>query len=330
MPQIIIKPSNNEFIVNDNETILDAGIRNKLNLPHGCKDGDCGACKCKILSGNVKLATYRANILSDVEIHEGYTLLCRAYALNDIELEIPNLLNNLSIRVLPSKVSLIERISDTIILKLKLPSQLDFKFHAGQYIEIILKDKNRSYSIANAYGTNEIELHIKYYSGGVFSEFVLNELKIDSLLRFKGPLGNFGLRNTQNPAIFVCTGTGFAPIKALLEEMIYTNSNKQIYFYWGNQTISDFYMLEFLNNAKAKLNLSVKLCLSKEQQSGFYSGYVTDAILKDHDNLSSYEVYACGNRNMIESIYTIATSQLNLDRINFLSDVFTPAIVPVE
>lgn len=327
MANILITPDNVNFTVDENETILMAGLRNKLNLPHQCKNGVCGSCKCKIISGDIRHDDYNEKTLSNEELHEGYALLCKAHAASDIVLDIPNLLNSFPIKMLPAKVESIDKFNDIAIIKLKTPSNIPFQFHAGQYIDIMLNGKNRSYSVANTMNEQGIvELHIKYHASGIFSEFVWNEAKEQSLLRFRGPLGNFYLRDTDNPAIFVCTGTGFAPIKAIIENMIAKNNKRQISLYWGNRTIEEFYMLDLANSWANKLNIKINFCLSSgSDTSGFINSRVTNAILKDFNDLSSYEIYACGNPQMTEDVFNLATTKLGLNPKNFLSDAFTPS-----
>lgn len=327
MIKVTILPENIELNVLENESILDAGLRHKLNLPHSCKNGDCGACKCKVASGEIELGLYKSQVLSNEELHQGYTLLCRAHPVGDVVLEIPNLLNSFPIKTLPAKVVKITKSSNTAIITLKLPATQAFGFNAGQYIEIITQGKNRAYSLASSPTTlPEIEIHVRYYPGGVFSEFVWHQLQEQSLLRFKGPLGTFGLSKTNLPIIMICTGTGFAPIKALLEYMVDNNIRRQVHLYWGNRTSDDFYLLDLLESFSQKLGVIKTLCLSSQDLHGFVRGYVNDALARDFTNLENYEMYACGNLNMIEDAYNLAVEKLGLSKANFFSDAFTPSV----
>ncbi len=327
MAKIIINPDNISFNTEISQTILEVALSQHLNLPHGCKNGTCGACKCKVISGDIILDKYNQKILNEDEKNQGYTLLCKAHANTDVELYIPNLLNSFPVKTLPAKITSIVKIGSIAILKCKTPPKQKFGFFAGQYIEIMLNGKNRSYSIANySEDGGEIEIHVKYHKGGVFSEFVWNELKDNMILRFKGPLGNFKLQNSKKPIILVCTGTGFAPIKSILESILKSGVERQINLYWGNRNQQDFYLLDKLNEWKIQLNLKITLCLSREQQLGFIDGYVTDCIRNDFENLDDYEMYACGNLKMIEDVYELSTLKLNLKKEYFYSDAFTPSI----
>ena len=337
MAKITIIPDNVVITTNDNETILDCGIRNKLNLPHSCKDGKCATCKCKLVDGDVTLDTYDKRALSNEELKAGYTLLCKARANNDVTINIPNLLDGFPIKIVPSKITNIDKIGNVAILTLTTPPSIKFEYYAGQYVDIMLQGKNRSYSIANDphSSTNSIEIHVRYHPGGVFSEFVWDTLKLGDIMRFKGPLGAFRLQDSNRPIILICTGTGFAPIKAIMEFLYTNNSKRVITLYWGNRTLNDFYQLELLNKWASRLHLNIKLCFSQndtDAQSAhhiknyYFLGYVTESLCQDFIELSSHEVYACGNPKMIEDAFTVTTNNMRLPKTQFYSDAYTPAI----
>ena len=323
---VTITPDNVTFKAVEGETLLDSGLKLKLNLPHSCKSGACGMCKTKVVSGSIDLDVYNNMTLTDAEKDSGYTLLCKAHARSDVTLDIPTLMQGFPIKMLPSKVESIEKIHNTAIITLKLPANQKFEFYPGQYIEIMLKGKTRSYSLANSpQQANQLMLHVKYHPQGAFSELVWNELKADSILRFKGPLGNFKLQNSTRPILMVCTGTGFAPLKAILDDMLLNENNREIHLYWGNRSKDDFYLQSALQIWQAKLNLKITLCLSHGTEDGFQPGYVTKALEADYIDLSAYELYACGNFNMISDVFSLATMKLHLLKQNFFSDAFTPA-----
>ena len=326
--KVIIVPENIELSVAKHETILAAALTQKLNLPHSCKNGGCGACKCKVISGEITLDQYNKAVLTDEELLQGYTLLCKAHPQGDVVLDMPNLLNSFPIKTLPAKVEKIEKMGDVAILSLKLPFNQNFGFYAGQYIEIILQGKNRCYSIANNPNQASIvEIHVRYYKSGIFSEFVWNELQEKQILRFKGPLGSFQLSSNHNKStIFICTGTGFAPIKAMLQDIAAKNIKRNLYIYWGNRTVNDFYLLDALRDLQRQLNFKLTLCTSRESVAGFTSGYVTNAFINDFADLHDYEIYACGNLKMIEDVYLLAIKEHGLDKQSFFSDAFIPSV----
>jgi CDP-4-dehydro-6-deoxyglucose reductase len=327
MPKIFVMPDNLGFEVNSETNILQQALDKNYNVPYACKQGICGACKCKVLAGEVRLEDFNSKILTDEERHQGYTLLCKSYAISDVELLIPDILNKQNIIMTPVKVIELNKYKSVAVIRLKLPPTQNFTFKAGQYINVILTDKIRSYSIASSPYTNyELELHIKYYKAGVFSEYIWTQIQINNILRIKGPLGIFSIKDGNAPLIFVATGTGFAPIKSILEYLIYHKSTREIHFYWGNRFVDDFYLLEYLESIKNKLNITIHLCLSQQDLDGYYLGYVTHKLKQDFDNIRQYELYACGNIKMIEDVYELATNELQLNKNHFYSDVFTPSI----
>ena len=326
MSKVVIRPDNIDFEINNDQNILQEAIKRNLNVPYACKKGICGACKCKVLSGDFKLEEFNKIILTEEEQEQGYTLLCKSYANSDVEILIPNILNKKKTILSPAKVISLEKYKSVAIIKLKLPSSQKFEFNAGQYIDVILSDKTRSYSIASSpYSSTELELHVKYYKDGIFSEYIWNQIQINNILRIKGPLGIFTVKKSDAPIIFVATGTGFAPIKSILEELIINKSNKEIHFYWGNRCYDDFYLLDYIKSLKNQLNIKINLCLSQDNKENYYSGYVTTKIAEDFKNIGLYEIYACGNIKMIEDVYELGI-KLGLDKNNFYSDVFTPSI----
>lgn len=323
--RISIQPANIEFTTTEEENILSAALNAKINLPHGCKSGNCGACKCKITAGEVEHEADTTSITAE-EFAAGYRLLCKAHAKSDTQIEIAGFINSFQIKTLPAKIATIDKIGTTAIVKLQLPAGQKFEFNAGQYIDIMYEGQNRSYSLANAvHANNQLELHIRYRPGGLFSEAIWNKLNAGGIVRFKGPLGGFALQESELPILLVCTGTGFAPIKAIAEHMIASNNKRQAHLIWGNFNVEDFYLLELLNEWQQKLNLKVSLCINENAPDGFKTGLVTDLIQTDYSDLSGYEVYACGNPQMITSMYELATTQLKLSAANFFSDSFTPS-----
>lgn len=325
--KVQVKSNNLSFEALPESTLLESGLAAGLNLPHSCKGGSCGSCKCQIIEGQVEFDNYSTSTLTDEELSQNKILMCKSIALSDVTIDIPGWVNGLPIRMLPSKIESIDKIGTVAVLKLKLPANQKFEFYAGQYIDIIYGGKNRSYSLANSPTTSDyLELHIRYRPNGVFSEAVWNELKVGQILRFKGPLGSFKLQDTKAPILMVCTGTGFAPLKAILEQMNAENNLRQVHLIWGNYRIDDLYLSEILDDWQQKLNLKVTLCIDQEEIPGYFHGMVTKYITDNYSDLSQHEVYACGNPAMIESLYNMALTRLNLAKDSFYSDVFTPSV----
>jgi len=312
-----------EFSVSDNESILQSAINSNVYLEHSCINGNCGSCKVKIIKGTVN--TLKSNGLSESEIEEGYVLACCAKATSDLEL-IANYYPELSTvkrMIQPCKVAELDfPANDVAILKLKLPPTANFKFLAGQFIDLMIKGDKRSYSIANIAETyNGIELHIRKVNNGLFSDYIFNELKLNQLLRIDGPIGSFFVRDGNAPIIFLAGGTGFAPIKAMVEKLITNKVNRKIYIYWGVSKVAGFYS-EVADGWQSQYsNIIYTPVLSGDEVYSGKKGLVHQAVLNDFSDLSKYEVYACGSSMMIDAARNdFVTNGLNPE--NFYSDAF--------
>jgi CDP-4-dehydro-6-deoxyglucose reductase len=325
--KISIASNSLEFNSDESDNILSAALNAGINLPHSCKDGCCSACKCKMISGTVTHDKYSSSALSDDEVADNYILTCKSHATSDIVLDLPGFINGFPIKTLPAKIESLDKHGTVAIIKLKLPANQVFDFYAGQYIDILFDGKNRSYSLANS--PTEIgilELHIRYREGGAFSEMVWNKLAANQILRFKGPLGSFTLQNkSEAPILMVCTGTGFAPIKSLIEYMIATKNSRQVTLVWGNYVPEDFYLTELISTWQQQLNLNVQLCSNERTPAGYFHGLVTEYVQQNFTDLSEYELYTCGHPGMIENLYNLASTELKLVKTNFHSDVFSPS-----
>ena len=324
--KVTISPANLEFNV-EGETILSAALAAGINLPHSCKDGACSACKCKLASGQVTHDQYNLSALSAEEAADNYILTCKARANSDITLDLPGFSNGFPIKTLPAKIESLEKSGSVAVLKLRLPANQVFDFYAGQYVDILFEGQARSYSIANS-PTNKgsLELHIRHRPGGLFSEAVWNKLAVNQILRFKGPLGSFTLQEKSSaPILLVCGGTGFTPIKSLLEYLQATGNHRQIHLVWGNNRPEDFYLTELLEPWQAALNLKVQLCAQENTPAGYFNGTIAQCVEEYYSDLSSFEVYACGNPAMIEHLYNLTTSKLQLTKTAFFSDAFSPS-----
>lgn len=309
--KITIDSSKESFPAGNNETILESALKNGHSFPYGCRNGACGSCKGKLIKGNIHYQNEVTGI-SEQESEEGYALFCQAIPESDVIIEAKEIdrVGDISIRKLPCRVTEIEKLNhDVIRLYLKLPSSERLQFLAGQYIDLLLREgKKRSFSLANApHNDDTLELHIRHYKGGLFSEYAFHELKESTLLRFEGPLGTFFLReDSKRPIIMVAGGTGFAPIKGIIEHALHLGDQRQIHFYWGARKEEDLYLNQLAQTwADEHDHIEYTPVLSETDKADEWqgrTGFVHNAILEDIENLSTYEVYTCGPPPMIHAV----------------------------
>ncbi len=308
--QIKLVPSGRTFQVAPDETILDAALRQGIGLSYGCRNGACGSCKSKIVEGHVDYGAHQARTLLPEEKEAGKILLCCAKPLSGLTLEAHEIggSSDIRIRTLPCRIEKIEKpAADVAILLLKLPAQERLQFLAGQYIDILLKEgKRRSFSIANApHNDQHIELHIRAVPGGLFSKYIFEEMRERAILRFEGPFGSFFLREeSDKPLILMAGGTGFAPIKALIEDAFFKHIDREMVLYWGVRSLQDLYMPHLPAQwSREHPNFTFIPVLSDPKSGDNWqgrTGMVHQAILDDFSDLSGYQVYACGAPIMIE------------------------------
>lgn len=335
---ITVTPSGREFSADTGETILSAGIRQGIGLPYGCKDGACGSCKCKLVSGVVKHGPHQEKALSAAEEADGYVLTCCGVAQSDVTLESRQVTEAgaFPIKKMPVRVSGLEKVShDVIVLRLQLPAADTFQYHAGQYVEFLLRDGDRrSYSMANAPHTQtekpSIELHIRHMPGGKFTDHVFGAMKEKDILRVEGPYGSFFLReDSDKPIIFLASGTGFAPIKAIIEHMRHKGITRPATLYWGGRRPADLYQSTWIEEQLAAMpNLRYVPVVSDAQADDQWTGrtgFVHAAVLQDQPDLSGHEVYACGAPIVVESAQRDYTEKAGLPAEAFFADAFTSA-----
>ena len=328
---ITLKPSNHSFSSEEGETILEAGLNHGHVMPYGCRNGVCGVCKGKVLQGSVDHGNYQGHVLSDAEISAGLALFCCAKPKSDLIVECHEVsaTQDIPVKTLPCRVHKMEKLAnDVMALYLKLPANERLQFLSGQYIDILMKEgKPRSFSLANAPHDDEfLQLHIRNISGGVFTQHVFTEMKERDILRIKGPLGSFFLReDSDKPIIFVASGTGFAPVKAIIEHALHIGIQRPMHLYWGARVLADLYMLSLAQQWEA-LGLKFTPVLSEplvEDSWQGRQGFVHQAVLEDYKDLSVHQVYVCGAPIVVESAHRDFTSLRGLPNEEFFSDAFT-------
>jgi CDP-4-dehydro-6-deoxyglucose reductase len=332
--QVTVKPSNHTFTVNEGETVLDAALREHVVIAYGCRNGACGTCKGRLLSGMLDYGTYQEHALPDAEREAGMALFCQARPLSDLVIECREVagVKDVQIKMLPCRVQSMERVApDVMVLRLKLPTNERLQFLAGQYIDILVKNSaRRSFSMANPpHDDAFIELHLRNY-GGPFSEHVFTRMKERDILRFEGPFGTFFLReDSAKPIVFVASGTGFAPVKAIIERARHVGMTRPMTLYWGCRVRADLYMNGLAERWQREGVLRYIPVLSAPLPSDNWTGrtnLVHRAVMEDFPDLSGHQVYACGAPIMVESAQKDFIAQCNLPEKEFYSDSFTPSV----
>ncbi len=339
--QVRLEPSGRTFTVQPGETVLEAALREGVGLPYGCRNGACGACKGQLRSGELAYGEHQERAISAAEKAAGKALTCCTRPLTDLVLEVRELsgLRDLAIRTLPARIERIEKpAEDVAILYLKLPASERLQFLAGQYVDILMKDgKRRSYSMANApHDDQHLQLHVRRTPGGAFSQFVFEQLKERAIIRFEGPLGSFYLReDSDKPMILVAGGTGFAPVKAVVEHAFHQGIDRPMVLYWGARTRRDLYMPELpVQWEREHPNFTFVPVLSDPLESDAWhgrTGLVHQAVLDDFPSLAGYQVYACGAPAMTDVAKQTFVGQRGLPEDEFYCDAFTystPAPAP--
>lgn len=326
------KSSGHRFHVQESESVLDAALKQGYAFPYGCRNGGCGSCKGKVLSGTVDYGTNTPPALSQEDIDNGFALFCQAKPCSDLVIEVDEVINveELEVKTMPTKVYKKEFLADDVVrLYLKLPEGERIQFLAGQYVDILLKDgRRRSFSIANApHDDDFIELHIRHVDGGDFTGYVCDELKEKDIMRIDGPHGNFFLREENHrPMIFVAGGTGFAPIKGIIEHLLAENLDLPMYLYWGVRDQKDLYLASLAERWEKHIPkfhfIPVFSQPSHSLGEDARTGYVHEAILEDFpEGFENFDVYASGPPIMVNAIFE-AFSKHGLSEENYFSDAF--------
>lgn len=329
--KVRVEPSGREFTVQSGETILDAALVHGVSLPYGCRNGACGACKGKVLSGEVTYGDHEPTALSEQDRAEQVAVLCQAKPRGDVTLQVTELeaSQDIPVKTLPARIERLERFTDDVMgVWLKLPDTERLQYLAGQYIDILLKDgRRRAFSVANPpHDDALLELHIRHIQGGRFTDELFSSGKEKDMLRIEGPRGSFFLReDSQRPIIMLATGTGFGPVKALIEHALAEGVQRPIHLYWGARDRAGLYLDALARGwAEGHANVHYTPVLSRpapEDRWDGRTGYVQEAVLADFEDLSDFEVYACGLPEMVHTAKAALTAR-GLDPQRCYSDAF--------
>jgi CDP-4-dehydro-6-deoxyglucose reductase len=331
--QITVQPSGTQFACEADETVLSAAIRAGVGLPYGCKNGACGSCKGKVVGGSVTHKPHQARALSEQEKLGGMSLFCCALPEGDVVIEAREIggSSDYPIRKMPTRVASVTRAApDVAIVTLQLPANEALAYRAGQYVEFLLKDgKRRAYSLACAPTLERpLELHIRHLPGGLFTDHVFGAMKERDILRFEGPLGTFFLREeSDKPIVLLASGTGFAPVKALVEHLMHLKSHRPVRLYWGGRRPQDLYMDELCQAWTTTMPdfQYVPVISDALPEDGWTgrTGYVHAAVMQDIPDMSGWQVYACGAPVMVDAARSEYVAQCGLPAEEFFADAFT-------
>jgi CDP-4-dehydro-6-deoxyglucose reductase len=310
--EVTISGNGKTFLVNEGESVLMAALRQGVMLPYSCKNGTCGSCKGIVVSGEVHYPFHPPMALEKADFAEGYALMCQAEPIENLLIQVREIeaVRDIQVRMLPARVLEKTLLAENVVrLRLKLPEAQRLQFLAGQYIDALLSGgKRRAFSIASCPSLeNEIELHIRHVDGGDFTSYVFDELQERDILRFEGPLGNFFVRNDQpeRPMIMMGGGTGFAPLKSMIENLIADGDQREIHLYWGANSAAELYMDELPRRWAAEFeNIHYRRAITGKNSStelASFSGFVHAAVIEDHPDLSDFDVYMSGPPAMIDT-----------------------------
>lgn len=302
-------PSGKEFAARAGEPVLDSALRAHLNLPHSCKGGSCGTCRVRVLRGRFEYPQGRPIGISAEEEAAGHALICQARALEDLVIEIREVrhVTDVEIRELPCRVERMRNLApDVMGLWLRLPAVEPFAWQCGQYVDVMLPgERRRSFSLANPpHDSALLELHVRRAPGGAFSEQVFGGLSAGSLLRIEGPLGQFVYRPGERPLLLIGGGTGYAPLKAMIREVLETGARRDLVLFWGARTEVDLYEDAWLRElAATHARFRYLSVLSEQAPAGpRESGLVHEAVLRRIAGLAGYDIYAAGPPAMIDAV----------------------------
>lgn len=331
--RVRILPADREIEVGPHEAVLEAALRAGFGFPYSCRNGSCGACFGELVDGDVVYPNGRPDVLSDADEAAGLAVFCQARPVSDLVVRAHEITQTRAqvVQTLPARVERIDDLApDVKRLWLRLPPNERMSFLAGQYLDIVLRDgRRRSFSMANAPSSDSLlELHVRRCPGGRFTGYVFEALRARDLLRVQGPLGTFFLREADRPAILIAGGTGFAPLKAIIEEQLATQSGRQLHLFWGARTEPDLYLHELAASWQARGLSSYTPVLSETGHTRWSgaTGWVHEAVLERFPALAPYDVYMSGPPAMINAARPdfaaagLAREHLHFDAFDYAED----------
>jgi len=329
MAKIIVDGTDIEFDCADGQSILAAARSAGFELPYSCRNGICGSCKGIIAEGDYELQSSVDGVLTQQELTEGWSLFCQASPTSDVRIKVDSIqkIDPDATKTVEAKLYRLERVTDDVsVLSLRFPAGVRVKFKAGQYLQLQLESGEvRSYSMANpSHQTDAAQLHVRHVPGGAFSSYLENHASVGDFLKLELPLGSFYLRSTDNPLLFVVSGTGFAPVKSMIETLIKQGfPDVPIYLYWGGRRKADLYMADLVQRWAAKYsNFKFIPVFSEAFEDTDRSGFVHQAVVEDFPSLEGFDVYACGVPAMVNAARRDFVDMCQLPSKSFFCDAF--------
>ncbi len=307
--KVTLANEDREFTCAPGQSVLDAALQQNIMLSYGCRNGLCGSCKGELLAGSIEYPEGKPGGIDDGEIEQGHALFCKAVPQSDLTIKVHVIEDrpDIEVKTLPVKVTEISYLADDVVrLILQLPAVETFNFRAGQWVYFVLKDgRKRAFSIANAPNErNELELQIRHAVGGVFTDYVFNQLTTGALLRIEGPHGSFFHHRDERPILLVAGGTGFAPIKGIFEEMSAGGLTQTVHLFWGSRSKQDLYQEELVQQWVQQHAIRYTPVLSDAEPGDDWqgaTGFVHQAVIEVYPEMRPYAVYMAGPPQMISS-----------------------------
>lgn len=342
--RVRVEPHGRTLQASSAQPLLEAALDAGLNLPHSCKSGHCGSCRARLLDGEIHYPNGLPLGISTGEDRDGFVLLCQARARTDVVVEA-RLIGNVAdveIKTLPCRIERLTPLApDVLQVMLRLPAVEPLRFQAGQYLDVLLDGRRRSFSIATPpHDSRLLELHVRRVAGGGFTGRLFatpgtaDALGVGSLLRIEGPMGQFVLRDGTLPVLMIAGGTGFAPLKSMLRHMLETGVRRDVHLYWGARHERDLYeQAQVAQWVRQYPQLRFTAVLSEAnvaEEAQRRVGWVHEAVLADYPDLGGFEVYAAGPPAMIEAVRAafpqrgLAAERLHFDSFDYAPDARRP------
>lgn len=337
--RITNRASGQAFDARADETLLTAALRQGIMLPYSCRNGTCASCKCRLVEGEVEYPFNPPAALNPDELADGAVLACQAVARGDLTIQADEIqqVADIPVRLLPARVERIDALTpDVRRLRLKLPGGQRLQFLAGQYMDILLPGgKRRAFSIASAPSEPDfIELHVKYVDGGGFTGHVFEGMQPGEILRLEGPLGMFFVRlDSPRPVLMLGGGTGFAPLKAMIEDLIHAGDRRPVRLYWGVRSERDLYARALVTEfSREHPDFEFIPVLSEPDPSWTgRQGFVHEVMLADHPDLTDWEIYMSGPPVMVHAARrAILAAGGDEEHLHYDSFDFAPDVPPAD